>query len=90
MRGAGLLPGPTHAQALPLRLQPPPGRHPREEGRLREAFDLWLRRYEEACHAYATCRYLETLGPGRQLREARAVVDEHDRTSRADSGLPLA
>lgn len=68
----------------------PPGRHPREEGRLREAFDLWLRRYEEACHAYATCRYLETLGPGRQLREARAVVDEHDRTSRADSGLPLA
>jgi hypothetical protein len=68
----------------------PPDQHPREEHALRERFSAWLARYEAASERFATCRFLEAAGAGRPGTEARAIVDEHDRVTRATSELPLA
>ena len=54
------------------------------------AFRAWLARYETASSAFAACRYLEALGPGRTLPGVHAIVEEHDRRSRALESLPLA
>jgi hypothetical protein len=68
----------------------PPGQHPREDPQARERFAAWLRAYEAACEPFASCRFLESAGPERVLPEARAIVEEHDRSARVGSGLPLA
>jgi hypothetical protein len=68
----------------------PPGQHPREDAEARARFAAWLETYDAACARHATCRYLETIGRDRIPEAARAVVEEHDRTARADSELPLA
>jgi hypothetical protein len=67
----------------------PPGRHPREAGAA-SGFAAWLAAYETASDRFASCKYLESIGPGRTSSEARAIVEEHDRVSRALSDLPLA
>jgi len=71
---------------LPL----PPGQHPREERETQERFAAWRQEYEAASERHATCKFLETGGAGRPSGDARAIVEEHDRVSRATSGLPLA
>ena len=68
----------------------PPGRYPREDERLERAFAAWLSDYESASGPFASCRYIESLGSGGQAPETRALVEEHDRISRALSDLPLA
>jgi hypothetical protein len=68
----------------------PPGQYPREDAQARARFAEWLRGYESACERFATCRYLESVGPGRQLPETREIVEEHDRVTRAATPLPLA
>lgn len=68
----------------------PPGAFPREDPAARDAFDAWLREYEQRAAGYATCQFVESIGPGRQNDETRAIVIEHDRTTKAESGLPLA
>jgi hypothetical protein len=68
----------------------PPGSFPREEREVQERFEAWLDEYAAACAPFATCKFLETIGPGRTAREARAVVEEHDRVSLAFEELPLA
>lgn len=68
----------------------PPGRHPREGAALTSAYATWLSKYEAASRGFASCKYLETVGTARPVAEARGVVEEHDRTSRALSDLPLA
>jgi hypothetical protein len=68
----------------------PPGAFPREEPNVQAAFAPWLERYEQASQRHATCRYLESVGGDRQLPGIRRIVAEHDRTTRADSDLPLA
>ncbi len=71
---------------LPL----PPGRHPREDPDLARRFEDWLARYEARAAGFAGCRYLESLGPDATCREARPIVEEHDRAAGALSELPLA
>lgn len=76
----------TDPKGCPL----PPGQHPREDAVLERPFAAWLARYEAASAGFAACRYLESIGSARALPEAQAIVDEHDRVSRARSELPLA
>jgi hypothetical protein len=68
----------------------PPGQYPREDPKLRERFTEWLAQYQAASERHATCRFLESAGAGRPAAESRAIVDEHDRATRATSELPLA
>lgn len=62
-----------------------PASAPREEQELRD----WVARYEQCCAGFAATRRLSRRGPAPSPREAR-VLELHDRSSRADSGLPLA
>jgi hypothetical protein len=68
----------------------PPGRHPRDGGGHESGFAAWLAAYEAASDPFASCKYLEPIGPGRTSAETRAILQEHDDVSRALSDLPLA
>ncbi len=82
---ARLTPKPWRCQ-LPL----PPGRHPRSDSALQRSFASWLREYENVSAAYASCRYLETVGSGRPRGDAVQLLALHDRITRCDQSLPLA
>jgi hypothetical protein len=68
----------------------PPNQYPRDDGKAQAEFESWLKEYERASSTYATCKFLEAIGSSRPSSETRAVVEEHDRVTRADSDLPLA
>lgn len=68
----------------------PPGRHPREDGALVADFEQWRRRYDAACEAKATCRYLESIPDDRIDGGLESLVDIHDAETRAYEALPLA
>jgi hypothetical protein len=68
----------------------PPGRHPREDPRSAAAFASWLRDYEAACASYATCRLLDTIGPGRVHPELAPLLRLHDEATGVGSERPLA
>jgi hypothetical protein len=68
---------------------PPPGEHPRDE-EARRRFAAWLSEYEKKSGAYATCRYLETIGVGRPAGFAGKLIELHDRMTRSAETLPLA
>jgi hypothetical protein len=68
----------------------PPNQHPRDDREARERFEAWRRRYEAESARFASCRYLESIGGDRPSANARAIVEEHDRVSRALADLPLA
>jgi hypothetical protein len=68
----------------------PPGSFPRHDAGVQSRFAAWLREYEQRSAGYATCQFIESIGSGLQKDEARAIVIEHDRTTKADSTLPLA
>jgi hypothetical protein len=68
----------------------PPSNHPRVEAAAQERFQAWRSGYETATERYATCRFVESLGPGHTRRETAAIVDRHDRMSRALEDRPLA
>jgi hypothetical protein len=67
----------------------PPGEHPRDPG-AQAAFGAWLLKYELAARGYASAQFVEAIGPALPASEARAVIDEHDRTARVTENLPLA
>jgi len=69
---------------------PPPNQHPREDPSARTVFDAWLKKYESVSQAFATCKFLESIGSTRPSAETRTLVEEHDRVTRAESNLPLA
>lgn len=51
----------------------------------------WVAGYEAKAAGYAACRYVESIGSGAVHERVRAVVDLHDRESRAlDANAPLA
>lgn len=68
----------------------PPGQHPRSESGSRARFDSWLSEYRRLSSNYATCRYLETIGKGHPIGDAKELVDRHDRATRCNESLPLA
>lgn len=63
---------------------------PREDPRIADAHEAWLRLYAAASEPYATCRFITTLGRGRQCEAAARLVRVHDDATRATSSLPLA
>lgn len=68
----------------------PPGRFPRDDGEVQRQFDAWLTEYESAAGRFASCRYVESIGSEALPPDTRAIVEEHDRVSRALVALPLA
>lgn len=67
----------------------PPGDSPREDERLRQAFEKWLQEYDRAAGSKATCQFVETIGSGTIHPEVAHIV-LHDERTRATSALPLA
>jgi hypothetical protein len=67
----------------------PPGQHPRDPA-TQSQFGAWLLKYEAASRAYATCAFVEAIGSASPDADVRAIVDEHDRVTRATEKLPLA
>lgn len=63
---------------------------PRETAAQEEAHSRWLTNYERKSSGFATCRFVQTLGPATQCPEAEQVVLWHDRITRASEALPLA
>ena len=57
------------------------------EGEELERAKEWVREYEEKAQAFATCRFVKTLGRETLLSE---IVSMHDEETRARSQLPLA
>ncbi|MFG6432630.1 hypothetical protein [Roseateles sp. LYH14W] len=75
---------------IPGRLKPRPGVWPIRPERLPER-EAWMQRYEREAEAYAACRYLQTLGNGREDPDLLALVALHDAQSKAlDDSRPLA
>ncbi|MBH9579389.1 hypothetical protein [Inhella proteolytica] len=71
-------------------LRPRPGVWPVHPSRL-PLRAQWVARYEQAAAGYAACRWIETLGSGEVHPSLCAVVELHDRESRAlQPGLKLA
>jgi hypothetical protein len=67
----------------------PPGQHPRDPNAKSE-FGVWLLKYDTASRGYATCALVEAIGSAPPDTDVRAIVDEHDRVTRATEQLPLA
>jgi hypothetical protein len=67
----------------------PPGQHPRDAAAQSE-FGAWLSKYDAASRAHATCGFVEAIGSAPPDADTRAIVDEHDRVTRAFEALPLA
>jgi hypothetical protein len=68
----------------------PPARWPFRDQQQERAFEAWRQRYEATSAANAVCARLEHLGSTRMNPEVRAVLNFHDRKTKADSALPLA
>jgi hypothetical protein len=74
-------------------MRPPPGplRFPREDPRREEEFRGWESQYDAASAKFATCSFIKQIGATRTVHpDVEAVLQLHDRTTRAESGLPLA
>ncbi len=67
----------------------PPGQYPRSEP-TRAAFNGWLEQYEDLSCAFASARYLETVGTRRARPDFQELIDLHDARARALDTLPLA
>ena len=57
----------------------------------REArFKRWEEKYLARANDYATCRFLKCIGRSASHPELAGLIEMHDQTTRAESGLPLA
>jgi hypothetical protein len=63
---------------------------PRESDEQQRQFDQWQSEYLERQSAFATCRFLGTIGPEAAHPEIEAVIELHDRLTRCDESLELA
>jgi len=68
----------------------PPGEHPRVDERAKREFAAWCQSYEHAIEDHATCRFLETVGPGKTSGKLAPLVQVHDQATRCTEALPLA
>ena len=50
----------------------------------------WVARYDEAARSFASCRFLEALGPGLVHPDVQPVLELHDALCRTSSGFPIA
>lgn len=68
----------------------PPGRHPRDDAALRQAFADWQSRYESRSAPHAVCALVDTIGRPAPAAANRAVTELHDRETGVGSLRPLA
>lgn len=73
-----------------MHMENPPVRFPYESAEDERVMREWTARYDQAAQRFATCRFLEVIGSGREHPEVVEVVRLHDQHTRATSGLPLA
>ncbi|AMV32044.1 hypothetical protein VN12_07970 [Pirellula sp. SH-Sr6A] len=52
--------------------------------------ERWIEQYQSVARGYASCRWLETLGPEATAPYLVKLIELHDRLSQAQSQLPLA
>lgn len=71
------------------RMRPRPGIWPVSAERLPDR-QRWVGQYERVAAAFASCRYVETVGSATVDAKAEAVRALHDEWSRAGSQLPIA
>lgn len=50
----------------------------------------WEREYAAAAEPYATCSFIEQIGNDRVVADFRALLEMHDKETKASVGLPLA
>ena len=53
-------------------------------------FDAWLTEYDAVGARFATCHFVETLGPGHAAEWASQSIAVHDSLTRCNTALPLA
>lgn len=68
----------------------PPASFPRDGAPLQQAFERWRADYERRAQGHAVCAFVDTLGTPAPASHNRALVELHDRETRATSALPLA
>ena len=68
----------------------PPVEFPFETPQVEAQFRRWEIDYNQKAAAYATCRYVATVGAGGVSPEFQELVHYHDQETKASSGLPLA
>lgn len=68
----------------------PPHRFPYEGARQIAAMEKWIAGYNQTAQQHATCLFLMNIGPSRVAPEVKLLLAEHDRSTRAESSLPLA
>jgi hypothetical protein len=73
-----------------MEMENPPVRFPFAGTADESAMRDWERRYDAAARGRATCRFVETIGSGREHPAVAEVVRLHDELTGAASGLPLA
>lgn len=71
-------------------LPDPPARWPWEDAGAEAKYRAWEQRYAEVAKDYATCRLLGQFGAAEIHPALRGLVEFHDETTRAASGMPLA
>lgn len=67
----------------------PPSQFPRDAADVAD-FTEWLARYEAASSHYATCRFIEAVGPNAPSGIVEDLVGVHDAMTRCTEALPLA
>jgi hypothetical protein len=65
-------------------------RFPWPDDKATQRFGKWETAYRKAADRYAACRFIRQIGAEPVDADIRAVVELHDRLTRASSGLPLA
>ncbi len=68
----------------------PPVEFPFETPQAEAEYRRWESEYNSRAGRFATCQYVTTVGSGGTAAEFQALVDYHDRETKATSGLPLA
>jgi hypothetical protein len=68
----------------------PPWNWPWPNADAEAQFREWEREYAEKSAAYATCRLLGEFGSAPAASEFAAIIETHDRSTRAGEDLPLA
>jgi hypothetical protein len=68
----------------------PPERFPYEGSPRESRMEKWLAGYERASAGFGTCQYVATVGSASPSSAMSALIAEHDKLTKATSGLPLA
>ena len=70
-------------------IKPRPGVWPIRKERLPDRH-RWVENYTRKSAGFAACRFVKTLGTGRNDRKCEQVRTVHDRLCKADSASPIA